>query len=174
MPKVTKAVGFALATILVLGICAAAQEQQTPAQVQAEKAEVKNFVLTTDKLDKYEAAIKATLKVEKENPALKKQMDDENSQNPTNSIAGSVATIEKHPPIATAIKNAGMSPRDFVVMTYALINSAVAVQMQKAATIKNDSDSVLPENTAFVEKNYERIKKIFNSASDSPSNAPPK
>jgi len=174
MPNARKAMGFGLVTFLLLGICAAAQEQQTPAQVQAEKADVKNFVLTTDKLDKYEAAIKATLKVEKENPALKKQMDDENSQNPTNSIAGSVATIEKHPPIANAIKNAGMSPRDFVVMTYALINSAAAVQMQKAGPIKDNPDSVLPENTAFVEKNYDRIKKIFNNASDSPSNTPPK
>jgi len=51
-----------------------------------------------------------------------------------------------------------------------LINSAAAVQMKKAGTIKEYPDSVLPENAAFVDKNYERIKKIFNSedASDKP------
>ncbi len=174
MATTKNAMGLALAAFLLLGMCAAAQEQQTSAQVQAEKNEVKNYVLTTEKLDKYESAIKATLKVEKENPVLEKQMDDENSQNPSNTIAGSVTTIEKHPPIANAIKGAGMSPRDFVVMTYALINSAAAVQMKKAGAVKDYPESVLAENAAFVEKNYERIKKIFNSDPDSPENAPSK
>jgi hypothetical protein len=55
-------------------------------------------------------------------------------------------------------------------MTYTLINSAAAVQMKKAGTIKEYPNSVLPENAAFVDKNYERIKKIFNSedTSDKP------
>jgi hypothetical protein len=97
-------------------------------------------------------------------------MDDDDSRNPSNTIAGSVATIEKYPQIAKAIKDAGLSPHDFVVMTYTLINSAAAVQMKKAGTIKEYPDSVLPENAAFVDKNYERIKKIFNSedTSDKP------
>jgi N-acetylglucosamine-6-phosphate deacetylase len=164
------ALRLALCVLLSAGIAAALHAQDDKASAETEKKEVKNFVLTTEKLDKYDAAVKAVHKVQKDNPTIKKQMDDDDSRNPSNTIAGSVATIEKYPAIAKAIKDAGLSPRDFVVMTYTVINSAAAVQMKKAGTIKEYPDSVLPDNAAFVDKNYERIKKIFNSedASDKP------
>jgi N-acetylglucosamine-6-phosphate deacetylase len=163
MAHAKTALGLALFVFLSVRIGAAVWAQGEKAQVEAEKREVKNFVLTTDKLDQYGAAVTAMHKVQKDNPTIKKQMDDEDSRNPTNTIAGSVATIEKYPSIAKAIKDAGLSPRDFVVMTYTLINSAAAVQMKKAGTIKEYPDSVLPENASFVDKNYQRIKQIFNS-----------
>jgi hypothetical protein len=175
MASAKRATGLAVAAFLLLGICvAASQDDKTSAQVEAEKNEVKNFVLTSDKLDKYAEALKAMRKVQKDDPALKKQMDDDNSKNPSNTISGSVATIEKYPPVVNALKSAGLSPRDFVVMTYTLINSAAAVHMKKLGAIKEYPDSVLPDNAAFVEKNYDRISKIFNSASDTSETAPPK
>jgi hypothetical protein len=168
--------GLALAAFLLLGmsVSAASQDEKSSARVEAEKHEVRNFVLTSDKLDKYAEAVKAIRKVQKDDPALKKQMDDDNSKNPSNTIAGSVATIEKYPPVVNALKIAGLTPRDFVVMTYTLINAAAEVQMKKAGTIQQYPDSALPENVSFVEKNYDRIKRIFNSDSDASGNAPPK
>ena len=157
---------LALCSFLVVSVAAAAQTPDEKASAEAEKKDVKNFVLTADKLDKYEAAVKAIYKVQKENPAIKKQMDDEDSRNPSITIAGSVAMIEKYPPIANAIKGARLTPRDFVVMTYTLINAAAAVQMKKVGTIKEYPDTVLPENISLVDKNYDRIKKIFNSEPD--------
>lgn len=174
MANAKYATSFALAVFLLLGIgSAAAQDEKSSAQVQAEKNEVKNFVLTSDKLDKYAAAVNAIRKVQKDDPALKKKMDDDNAKNPSNTIADSVANIEKYPAVADALKNAGLPPQDFVVMTYTLINAAAEVQKKKAGRAQ-DPDSALPENVTFVEKNYDRIKKIFNGASDSPETAPPK
>jgi hypothetical protein len=165
---------LALAAFLLLGIgVAASQDEKSSAQIEAEKNEVKNFVLTSDKLDKYAAAVNAIRKVQKDDPALKKKMDDDNAKNPSNTIADSVANIEKYPTVANALKDAGLPPRDFVVMTYTLINAAAEVQRKKAGTTQ-DPDSALPENVTFVEKNYDRIKKIFNGAADSPQIAPPK
>lgn len=177
MANTKNAMSLGLAVFLLFSFIAAAatpQEEKPSAQVEAEKNEVKNFVLTADKLDKYAAAVKGIRKVQKDDPAQKKQFDDDNSRNPNNTIAGSVATIEKYPSVTNALKAAGLPPRDFVVMTYTLINSAAAVQMKKTGAIKEYPDSVLPDNAAFVEKNYDRISKIFNSASDSSESAPPK
>ena len=165
---------LALCFFLIAGVAAAAQTPDEKASPEAEKKDVKNFVLTADKLDKYEAAVKAINKVQKDNPAIKKQMDDEDSRNPNITIAGSVALIEKYPPIANAIKGAGLTPHDFVVMTYTLINSAAAVQMKKVGTIKEYPDTVLPENISLVDKNYDRIKKIFNSDTDASDKPPQK
>jgi hypothetical protein len=176
MANAKGAMGFALGVFLLLGmsVSAASQDEKSSAQVEAEKNEVKNFVLTSDKLDKYAEARKAIRKVQKDDPALKKQMEDDNAKNPSNTIAVSVANIEKYPPVTNALKTAGLAPRDFVVMTWTLINAAGAVQMKRAGTLQEHPDSALPENVAFVEKNYDRITKIFNGASDSPENAPPK
>jgi hypothetical protein len=165
---------LALCFFLIAGVAAAAQTPDEKASAEAEKKDVKNFVLTADKLDKYEAAVKAINKVQKDNPSIKKQMDDEDSRNPSNTIAGSVALIEKYPPIANAIKGAGLTPHDFVVMTYTLINSAAAAQMKKVGTLKEYPDTVLPENISFVDKNYERIKKIFNTDTDASDKPPQK
>jgi hypothetical protein len=165
---------LALCSFLVVGVAAAAQTPDEKASAEAEKKDVKNFVITAEKLDKYEAAVKAIYKVQKENPAIKKQMDDEDSRNPSITVAGSVAMIEKYTLIANAIKGAGLTPRDFVVMTYTLINAAAAVQMKKVGTIKEYPDTVLPENISLVDKNYDRIKKIFNSEPDASEKSPQK
>ena len=165
---------LALCFFLIAGVAAAAQTPDEKASAEAEKKDVKNFVLTADKLDKYEAAVKAINKVQKDNPAIKKQMDDEDSRNPSITVAGSVAMIEQYTPIANAIKGAGLTPRDFVVMTYTLINAAAAVQMKKVGTIKEYPDTVLPENISLVDKNYDRIKKIFNSEPDASEKSPQK
>jgi len=165
---------LALCVFLIASVAAAAQTPDEKSSAEAEKKDVKNFVLTADKLDKYEAAVKAINKVQKDNPAIKKQMDDEDSQNPSITIAGSVALIEKYPPIANAIKTAGLTPHDFVVMTYTLINSAAAVQMKKMGTIKEYPDTVLSENISFVDKNYDRIKKIYNTDTDASDKPPQK
>ncbi len=177
MPRLSAKYAVVLAAVLLLVTAAqgAAQNQKddkSSAQLEAEKNEVKNFVLTADKLDKYDAAVKAIRNTQKDNPGLQKQMDDDDSRNPSNTIAGSVAIIDKYPPIVSALKGAGLSPREFVVMTYTLINSAAATQMKKAGTIKEYPDSVLPENISFVDKNYERIKKIFNSEPDASDKSP--
>jgi hypothetical protein len=59
-------------------------------------------------------------------------------------------------------------------MTYTLINSAAAVQMKKLGTIKEYPDTVLPENISLVDKNYDRIKKIFNTDTDASDKPPQK
>src|ERR1700693_4309424 len=117
---------LALCFFLVGGVAAAAQTPDEKASAETEKKDVKNFVLAADKLDSYEAAVKPIYKVQKDNPAIKKQMDDEDSRTPSITIAGSVAMIEKYPPIANAIKGAGVTPRDFVVMTYTVLKEADA------------------------------------------------
>src|ERR1700678_565799 len=152
MANAKDARGLALAVFLLLGTGVAAatrqEEKSSAAQAEAEKNEVKNFVLTPDKLDKYAAAVKGIRKVQKDDPVLKKQMDDDNSRNPNNTIAGSVATIEKYPPVVNALKTAGVLSRDFVVRASPLTNSASAVQMKKRGAIKDYPDSVLPGNAS--------------------------
>jgi hypothetical protein len=154
-----------LIAALALSVCGktVARAAQAPQQASAEQKEVANFRLSKDKLNKYEAAVKAYDKLVAANPGLKKQMDTESGANDHNTVAGSVAVIEKHPPVVDAIKSAGLSTREYVVMTYALINTDMAVGMKKKGMIKEYPASVSPANVTFVEQNYSRINALMSS-----------
>jgi hypothetical protein len=89
-------------------------------------------------------------------------MDEESGAKDRNTVSGSVAVIEKHPQVLRAIQGAGLSTREYVVMTYTLINTDMAVSMKKKGMIKEYPASISPANAAFVEQNFSRITALLN------------
>jgi len=141
-----------------------AQMEKTAGQENPEKKEIRDFSLTADRLNKYEAATKTYNHLTGENHTLKKQLSAEALANGKNTITGGVVTIEAHPPVVAAIQHTGLSTHDYVVMTYTLVNLAGAVRMKKQGAIKEYPPSVSPPNAAFVERNYDRIAQILANA----------
>lgn len=65
-------------------------------------------------------------------------------------------------PAAVALLNsAGMKPREFLIVTAALIGDVMAVGMKKNGTIKEYPDVISPENAAFLEQNFDKIQKML-------------
>jgi hypothetical protein len=148
---------------------AASQEKPTPEEKPTPREaldlkEVRGFRLTMDNLNKYDVAARAIAKVMKENPAIKEQMENESAEHP--SIDSSVKTLEKYPPIAEAIKNAGLSKRDYIVMTGTLMVTVLAVDMKRQGQIKAYPASISPENAKFVEQNFDKVAAIAQRAAD--------
>jgi hypothetical protein len=157
----------AAATVIFLlgGGFGTARAAHASGQMAAERKEIRDFVLTTEKLDKYEASANAESKLMKSDPGLKKQLDEESMDTEGSTVAGSVKNIQKHPTLVSAIQSSGLSIHDYVVMTYTLINSSSAVAMKKSGAIKEYPANVSPGNAAFTEQNFDRIKKMLNSMS---------
>ncbi len=171
MTRRNRIASFATSVILVLssvGIAAAQekaapQEKPTP-QEALDMKEVRGFRLTLDNLNKYDAAARAIAKLMKENPDLKKQMEAESAEH--SSIDSSVKTLEKYPPIAEAIKNAGLSKREYIVMTGTLMVTVLAVDLKRQGQLKAYPASISPENAAFVEHNFDKVAAIAQRAAD--------
>lgn len=141
----------------------APQEKLTP-QETADMREVRGFRLNLDVLNKYDGAVKAIAKAVKDDPDLKKQMDAETGEQ--SSIDASVKTLEKYPPITAAIKSAGLSNRQYIVMTGTLIGTVLAVGLKRQGQIKAYPPPISPENAAFVEQNYDKVNAIAQRAAE--------
>jgi hypothetical protein len=136
------------------------QARQTPAGDDPDTKEYRNFRLSMDNVNKYVAASKALVKLTHDNPALERQLE---SQSDATTIEAAVKTTEKYPEVTAAIKNAGLSTRDFVVMSGTLMGAEMAVGMKKQGQIKAYPPSVSPENIVFVEQNWDKLNAMMKA-----------
>jgi phage-related minor tail protein len=161
---------FSLAAILTLAFAtlAGAQGKNSNAksnekQHEADAKEIRNFRLTEDKLNKYEAAAKAFTKLTQQNPDLKRQIGQETATSEDTTLDSVVKAFERHTDVAAAIKDAGMSTHDYVVMTFTMNDVATEVGMKRNGVIKEYPPSILPENAAFVDQNFDRVNSLLQS-----------
>ena len=158
------AVGAGMA---VLAVCALGIAQQPPPRGNppddADSKEYKNFRLTMENVNKFVAASKSLVKLSHDNPDLEKQME---SQADARTIDDAVTTTEKYPAVTAAIKSAGLTTRDFVVMTGTLMGAEMAVGMKKQGQIKQFPPSVSAANAAFVEQNWDKLNAMMKSVAD--------
>ena len=155
-----------LATALfpLFGFTLAAQTQRPLRAVENDPdlREVRDFRLTSEKVDKWASATQNLKKLADENPGLKENMDkDDNEKN----ITEIVQRMGKYPQAVTAIRTAGLSPREYVVMSMSLMQSVMAVGLKKQGLLKEyPTDTINPQNLAFVEQNFERLRQLMEQA----------
>ena len=170
MKNTIRVLSSGAAALLLLGSVgtAAAQGKKSAAasnarQHAADQKEVRDFRLTMDKLEKYETAAKAFTKLTQQDPGLKKQIEAETATGEDTTLDSVVKAFEKHPAVVTAIKDAGLSTHDYVVMTFTMNEVATEVGMKRSGAIKEYPASILPENAAFVDQNFDRVNDLLNS-----------
>lgn len=122
--------------------------------------EVRKYTLTMDKIDKLVAATQALNKLIASDPALKKKMDTNSEED--KSIDQKARRLDAEFPQAAAVLRAsGFSTREYIVTSLAFINDVMFVGMKKQGAIKEyPPNSVTPENAAFVEQNFDKLKEI--------------
>lgn len=142
------------------GGVAAPQGKRGAQASDPDQAEMTGFRLTMDNLDKFASASKSMLKYQKEKQGLQDSMSNEAD---ARTIAGMVRTVEKYPALVSVIKSAGLSVRDYSVMTGTLVTSAMAVGMKKQGMITQIPPTVSTDNAQFVEKNYDKIEALMKT-----------
>jgi len=131
---------------------------QTSGPSEADAREYKNYRLDMNNVNKYLTATKAILKLMNDNPTLRKELE---SQRDVPTIDEAVKTTEKYPEVTAGIESAGLTTRDYVVIAGTLTGAMMAVDMRKQGQIKAYPTTILPENIAFVEKNYQKLKSMM-------------
>lgn len=134
----------------------AAGSPATSAQVESDLADVTNYRLSMDKIDKYIAAqknigAKAASMTPAQREALQARNDD--SSDPNATLNDMVARIEKEPMMVSAIRDAGLSPREFTMITISMMQTGMAAAVLKMRPSDNQ-DSLIREMKA----NAENIK----------------
>jgi len=129
----------------------------------ADVAEIRNYHLTMSKVDQFVAATTALKKLADANPEIRKGMNSDKDDDA--SITQKAADWDLHFPAAAAIvRSSGLSTREYIVVSIALLNDVMIVGMKKNGSIKEyPPDAITPENAAFVEQNYDKLEHTMSS-----------
>lgn len=141
-----------------------ASSANTPAtsnQGEADLADVTNYKLTMDKIDKLFAATRNIgLKAKNMSPAEREAFKARSGARGDNnaSVDDMVRNIESEPMMVSAIREAGLSPREYIILTVSMMQSGMAAGVAKMQP-KANQDSLIremkanPENVKFMNDN---------------------
>lgn len=141
----------------------------TPAPAASADNELKDITkyrLSMDKIDKYIAAQRnVALKAKNLSPAEKAAMEARNENGDANtdaSLDDMQKKIDSEPLMKSAIQDAGLSTREFVMITMSMMQSGMAAGVLKLRP-KDNQDSLIramqasPENVKFYQDNEAEI-----------------
>jgi hypothetical protein len=144
----------ALASIFAILLAALSATAQSRAKKDdPDVKEIRDYRLSMDIVDRYVRAVKSTIA----DPAAKKCFENNSPGNAPNLDAGE-KIINACPSAVADLKTAGLKPREFLIVTAALIGDFMFVGMKKAGNIKEYPSSISPENAAFIEQNYDKLQ----------------
>lgn len=130
-------------------------------------ADVQSYRLSMDKIDKFMTAQRnLALKAKDLSPAEREAMKlrNENADNSDESIDGIARRIEGEPMMNAAIREAGLSSREYALITMSMIQSAMAAGVLKMRPNDN-ADSLVREmkankdNVKFMQENEAEIQR---------------
>jgi hypothetical protein len=128
----------------------AATSPAVSAQVEDDLADITKYRLSMDKIDKYMAAQRnLAVKAASMTPAQRAAMEarNENSGDPNASLDDMAKRIESEPVMASAIKDAGLSPREFAMITISMMQTGMAAAVLKMRP-QDNQDSLIREMKA--------------------------
>jgi hypothetical protein len=142
-----------------------ATPQAAAAQAEEDLEDVSKYRLNMEKIDKYLAAQRnLATKAASLTPAQRAAMEakNENASDPNASLDDMVKRIESEPMMVGAIRDAGLSPREFTMITISLMQTGMAAAVAKMRPTDNQ-DSLIramkanPDNIKFYNENEAEI-----------------
>jgi hypothetical protein len=128
-------------------------------EIDRDKTELRQYRLTMPKIRQMAAAMLAFAKEVEQDPALAKKLQDTEEPEPK-TLSELVARIEKEPRLAAAIKNAGLTSREYSTVMLCYFPAMSAHGLKKQGAIKELPKDILPENLALIEANEAELTRI--------------
>lgn len=119
------------------------------AQADQDLSDISEYRLSMDKIDKYIAVQhNLAVKMKTMSPAERQALGNrDDASDPNASLDDMVAKIDKQPVLVDAIKSAGLSTREWVVITMSMMQTAMAASVAKMRPTDNQ-DSLIREMKA--------------------------
>ena len=134
---------------------AAATPSAANAQADEDLSDISKYKLSMDKIDKYiQSQRNLAAKLKSMTPAERQALKDRGEASDANaSLDDMTAKIEKEPVMVDAIRAAGLSPREYIMITLSMMQTAMAASVAQMRPNDNQ-DSLIREMKA----NPENIK----------------
>jgi hypothetical protein len=86
--------------------------------------------------------------------------EDEGEESDARSLSEVVSRIESHPQLSTALRKAGLPPREAAVMLLALFEAGFAAEMLESGAIREIPNTVNPDNVRFYQANKAELQSL--------------
>jgi hypothetical protein len=156
-----------LSVLAVAAFCAAHVQAGTPAKGAADPgaAEIGAYRLSAAALHKVEKAIKGFEAMVGANPALGEKIERLELTDPEDGspliLDKAVAQIASIPEFKKALASAGMTPREYVVFSFALLGATLAEYgLSQGGTLSSDSPPALAENVKWLKANRAELERF--------------
>ena len=162
MKKRTSVRAFAclLSMAIVMALVPTRSSAQTiAAEIDQEKAELRQYRLTMPKIRQMAAATLAFAKEVEGDPALQQKLKSDTDPEPR-TLVDLVHRIDKEPRLAAAIKGAGLSSREYATVMLCYYPAMMAFSAKKAGAIKEVPKDILADNVALIEANEAELMRL--------------
>ncbi len=119
---------------------------------------LKSYVLSMDKIAKYDAATKAVTAAMKSDPGLRAE-DEKMADEPQDTVAELEAKFTHHPRLFAFYAKQGLSKDDAVLLPLALMGACAIAQAPAGANAGED-ETTSASQIAFCRKNLAALKKL--------------
>jgi hypothetical protein len=127
----------------------------------ADQKELYNYVLTMDKIQKAAAATQTMTDYGKKHPEL----NNEKSGDAKN-LDEMVKKLEKFPEVVSILSKNGLTPREYAVCFFTLLQASIAVGSKRSGLYKEYPPKMLEvvsrKNLDFVDQHFDEIQKLTN------------
>jgi hypothetical protein len=147
-----------LAIVLMLSLQAQTQDR---AEIDRDVQELRAYKLTMPKVKQMAAATLAYAQALSRDPRLAADAARRADDVEPKTLNDMARRIEREPELAKAIRGAGLTTREYSMVTLSFFNAMFAHGMKKAGTIKELPADILPENIAFIQSNEAELNQIF-------------
>lgn len=147
-----------LMAVAALIVAATAAAHAAGASDPAGDRMLKSYVLSMDKIAKYDAASRAVTAAMKSDPGLKAE-DEKMSDEPEGTVAELEAKFTRHPRLFAFYAKQGLSKDDAVLLPLALMGACTLAQTPANAS-KGDDETTSASQVAFCRKNLAALKKF--------------
>jgi len=123
--------------------------------------ELAAFRLSMDKIRRASEVGKALEKLSKADASLKGVAQFDQQQDPR-SVDEAVRRVGSHPQAVEAIRNAGLSTREYVLTMYCFVKTTQALFLPENVRPTSYPAGVSKENVVFVKNHLEQINRLFS------------
>jgi hypothetical protein len=131
------------------------------AEIDRDVQELRAYRLTLPKVKQMAAATLAYAQAQSRNPRVPARRQEPGDDVEPKTLNDMARRIEREPDLANAIRTAGLSTREYSMLTLSFFNAMFAHGMKKAGTIKELPADILPENIVFIESNEAELNQIL-------------
>lgn len=136
----------------------------------ADEAALAHFRLTTDNLAKATQASRNIAQLGATDPRLLKRLDQESPLSDAQTLQQAADRLAGIPQVRRAIQRAGLSPRDYILVSFTIADAAMANAYARAGRTQASPPAIAKDNLDFVAAHQPEVRQFMKAVqSMSPS-----